>query len=190
MLDISQFQLFVASFMWTKSLLCSFCKCLNCRVDLNSNNVNNKATDFLLSWTYHFDLFWNSYQYLIILLHAATAASSVWSEVLWCCAADRLCACAAVLQTRSYWPGSLQSVSGCMSAVSASCTAAADSFIVCFHRNMHWYSLFSLCMHWNSYLTLEQLNTALCLILRFPLIQFPCATTSRGSYWFSGSCPK
>ena len=98
MLDISQFQLFVASFMWTKSLLCSFCKCLNCRVDLNSNNVNNKATDFLPSWTYHFDLFWNSYQYLIILLHAATAASSVWSEVLWCCAADRLCACAAVLQ--------------------------------------------------------------------------------------------
>ncbi len=48
MLDISQFQLFVASFMWTKSLLCSFCKCLNCRVDLNPNNVNNKATDFYL----------------------------------------------------------------------------------------------------------------------------------------------
>ena len=136
MLDISQYQLFVAPIMWTKSLLCSFCKCLNYLPKLNLSKSNSfcKQTSHTIVLLWPGYLFWNSYPYLIIQCCMLQFLSGFGAPLQCCRQAVGCC------RLRSYWPWSLQSVSGCMSAVCIlhSCRRQLYSG---FHRIMHWYSL-------------------------------------------------
>ena len=136
MLDISQYQLFVAPIMWTKSLLCSFCKCLNYLPKLNLSKSNA--------------LLQTNKPHNCIALTRVFCSGTVIHLIIQCCMLQFLSGFGAPLQCcrqavgccrlRSYWPWSLQSVSGCMSAVCIlhSCRRQLYSS---FHRIMHWYSL-------------------------------------------------
>ena len=145
MLDISQSQLFVASIMWTTTLLCSFCKCLNYTwIQIMCKQSSDRIIFYLSGLCSGTVISISNHHYHTAAINArCTALLHLLSSLPWPCsnAVWPCVVCAAVLgcRLRSYWPGACSpAVSGCMSAV---CTAAADSFIACFHRIMHWWRI-------------------------------------------------